>query len=184
MVAFVVADRKQAGAASDLFKLARRCESMDEFEAKCQMEEEWVLSDEAGQSKVVDLPKAWTQAKSDIKGAIKAGLDLTKLPSYHKMKVAKAEANAARKEANSATAPTREPRAERTVQQALADGEVIDAKTTQILPADLVQLVKFLDKLPQHGRARLVKQFTKEAKQAWDLTVQFRQKAGNHAATA
>ena len=89
----VIAMRKAGCVASDLFQLARRAESQDEWEAQCQMEEEWVLSEDAGQMKCHELPKCWTQARSDIRGAFRAGLDLTKIPSYYKMKLAKADKN-------------------------------------------------------------------------------------------
>ena len=92
--AFIVAERKQAGAASDLFKLAQRCKGLGEFEDKCLEAEKFYLSDAAGQMKCQKLPAKYTQAKSDIRGAFKAGLDLNKIPSYHKMKLKKRDANA------------------------------------------------------------------------------------------
>lgn len=94
----VVAERKAGGVASDLFHLARRADNQDHWEAQCQIAEEWVLSDEAGEMKCHELPKCWTQARSDIRGAYRAGLDFAKIPSYHKMKAAKAAANKARKD--------------------------------------------------------------------------------------
>lgn len=200
MVGMIVGERKLAGAASDLFKLARKCESIDEFTAKCDIEEEWAKSDEAGQMKVVDLPKSWTQAKSDIRGAFRAGLDLTKIPSYHKMKIAKGEANEAKKQSTSggteeqANAETtrnpkhgtegkeREPRADNSLAEALASGQVVDAKSTELVPDDLRELVKLLGKLPQLRRARMVKQFTKQARDDLALVGQERAKGARHAA--
>jgi len=177
MTEFVIAMRKEMGAASDLFKLARRCQGCDEFLAKCQMEEEWVLSQEAGQMQVTELPKAWTQAKSDIKGAFKAGLDLTKIPSYYKMKLAKAEANGAAKaskEASDATevpAPNtgaegkeRDAKPDNSLAEALAAGTVVDAQSTELVPAQLRELVKLLGKLSNASELRFaqrVKEFSK-----------------------
>ena len=197
----VVAERKAAGAASDLFKLARKAADQDEWEARCQVEEEWLMSDEAGQMKCIDLPTCWTQARSDIRGAFKAGLDLKSIPSYHKLKIRKAEANKAKREAKQAdavevvaeavndgdviildvqpAAATARPRstAQRdarpprvdgvtTVEEALEAGTVLDAKSNVILPEYMRHLVTLLNKLPEHGRARLVKQWTKEAQRA------------------
>jgi hypothetical protein len=91
--AFVVAERKEKGAASDLFKLAKRADGVDDFISQCKSAEEFYLSDAAGQSQVSELPTKWGQAKSDIKGGFKAGLDFSKIASYHKMKILKGEAN-------------------------------------------------------------------------------------------
>ena len=94
--AFIIAERKQAGAASDLFKLAQRCKSLGEFEDKCLEAETFYKGISSGQHQLIDgkLPAKYTQAKSDIRGAFKAGLDLRKIPSYHKMKLKKRDANA------------------------------------------------------------------------------------------
>jgi hypothetical protein len=220
----VVAERKAAGAASDLFKLARRAADQDEWEAHCQVEEEWLLSDEAGQMKCVELPKCWTQARSDIRGAFRAGLDLKSIPSYHKLKVRKAEVNKAKREESSgkeepivvpskpaAVSPAPEadgpvtvevkpadgrtrrfsgqrdergPRVDGvvTVDEALEAGDVVDAKSNMIVPDDMRQLMVLLSKLPEHGRARLIKQWTKEAQRA---LAHVNNKGGSqHAATA
>lgn len=201
IVAFVLAERKAAGAATDLFKLARQAKTVDEWEAQCQVEEEWLLSEEAGQMKCIELPKAWTQARSDIRGAFRAGLELNKIPSYYKMKIAKAEANKAKREPKAeavvldvstdkpekiqpgevvilgADAKPKRPRAvgtrdERgpridgvvTVEQALANGDVLDAKSNVVMPEDMRELVVALNKLSEHGRARVIKQATKMAR--------------------
>ena len=96
--AFIVAERKQQGAASDLFKLAKRCKDVTEFTRRCEEAEDFYLSDSAGQMKVAELPRKYIQAKSDIRGGFRAGLVLANIKSYHAMKKLKGEANAASKE--------------------------------------------------------------------------------------
>lgn len=193
LVNMVIAERMQGGAASDLFKLAKQAEDQDSWEGQCRTEEDWLMSDAAGQMKCHELPKAWTQARSDIRGAFKAGLDLSKIPSYHKMKIRKAEANAAKQEAKAPETqvavevpvhaaeavvakmrhvPTgkdqRGPRRDtvRSVEDALADGEVVDAKSNLICPPELVEYVHALNKLNEHARARCIKHAIKEARDA------------------
>ena len=188
----VVAERKAGAVASDLFKLAQKCESVDEFLAKTQMEEDWVLSEEAGQMKCHEIPRCWVQAKSDIKGAFKAGLDLTKIPSYYKMKIAKSQANKSKdggteggQDANGngtqtatataevraadhgTTGQEREAKPQQTVAEALAAGTVVDAKSTELVPADLRELVSLLAKIGKQSelrRAKLIKDWTKQAR--------------------
>lgn len=105
--AFIVAERKQQGAASDLFKLAQRCQNMIEFTRLCEEAEDFYLSDDAGQMRVQELPRKYIQAKSDIRGAFKAGLDLTRIKSYSAMKRDKGDANkAARQEPTTPNAET------------------------------------------------------------------------------
>ena len=187
----VVAMRKAGGVSSDLFHLAKKADSQDAWEAQCDTAEEWVLSDEAGEMKCHELPGCWSQARSDVRGGFRAGLDFSKIPSYHKMKIAKAEANGAKREAkqqqqapaedvvevvvvdNAGEAkPTlrhvktgQDPRGPRvdTLEAALADGSVIDAKTNLICPPELAPLVAALSKLDEMTRSRMIKRFTKEA---------------------
>lgn len=192
----VVAERKGQAVASDLFRLARRCESPDQFEAKCQMEEEWVLSEEAGQMHCITLPQCWTQAKSDIRGAWKAGLDLTDFPSYHKMKAAKVEANKKAKTsdnpegtkeeaANAERNPKhevgkeRDAKADNSLAEALARGDVVDAKSTELVPAQLRELVGLLANLSNKSELRAaqrIKEFTKVVRDDLSLIGMERQK--------
>jgi hypothetical protein len=213
----VIAMRKAGGVASDLFHLARRAESQDAWEAQCQIEEEWVLSEDAGQMKCIELPKCWTQARSDIRGAYRAGLDLTKIPSYYKMKLAKAEKNKKDKQPDNVVEivateqpddgvivldvqpaedepRARRPRGEKdargprsdsvtTVEEALEAGDVIDAKTNVICPAELLPLVALLNKMDELTRSRMIKRFTKEANIAWSKQCQARKQGQQHAAS-
>jgi len=205
----VVAMRKAGGVSSDLFHLAKKADSQDAWEAQCDTAEEWVLSDEAGEMKCHELPGCWSQARSDVRGGFRAGLDFSKIPSYHKMKIAKAEANGAKREAKQQQqAPAedavevvvvvddageakpklrhvsdgrdaRGPRVD-TLQAALADGSVIDAKTNLICPPELAPLVAALSKLDEMSRNRMIKRFTKEALNAHS-TNQQRMKSGEQA---
>jgi len=202
--AFIVAERKQQGAASDLFKLAKRCKDQVEFIRRCEEAEDFYLSDEAGQMKIKELPRKYIQAKSDIKGGFKAGLDFTRIKSYHAMKNAKGEANKqaaapeesevvvvvpdqdeaaptisdevvtvqSTKEQRDSTRRYAGPRKDRdaspeiTMAEALEQGLVLDAKTNVLMPEDMRALVVALSKLPEMPRARLIKQFTKDAQRA------------------
>ena len=184
----VIAERKAGGVSSDLFWLAKRADNQDEWEAKCDEAEAWVMSDSAGQIKSHELPACWSQARSDVRGGFRAGLDFSKIPSYHKMKQHKGEANKAKREAKATPAedvvevvvvdsageakPTlrhvktgQDPRGPRvdTLEAALADGSVIDAKTNLICPPELAPLVAALSKLDEMTRSRMIKRFTKEA---------------------
>ena len=170
----VKAHRAVGGVSSKLFVLARKCQDADHFLAMCQVEEDWVLSDRAGQMQVTELPACWTQAKSDVKTSLKAGVDLNKVTSYHKMKEAKTEINKG-KRGKGGGAPVQreaEPAPVTTVEEALATGDVLDAKGVILLPPELMELVKYLDKLPELDRARAVKVCTKVAKDCWDTYCQ------------
>lgn len=202
----VAAERKAASVASDMFKLAQKCQDVDEFLAKTKMEEDWVLSEEAGQSRMEEVPRCWTQAKSDIKGAFKAGLDLTKIPSYSKMKIKKAEANGrnqataeatdaentntdgqADRNPRHATGQEREAKADNSLAEALANGTVVDAKSTELVPPELRELFHLLAKLNQKSelrRAKLVKQFIKAVNDELSIIGQERKMGGKHAASA
>ena len=205
--AFIVAERKQQGAASDLFKLAKRCKSLGEFEDKCLEAEQFYLSDAAGQMRVPKLPTKYTQAKSDIRGAFKAGLDLNKIPSYHKMKQRKAEANKEQAEPQpvpervtpavpdgvivvqpeskpepvsekvivlgaEGKARARSPRDKRdarpdnSLEEALASGQVVDAKTNLIIPEELAAIIPLFEKLNDHKRQQLAARWLKDTRDA------------------
>lgn len=107
----VIAERKAGGVSSDLFWLAKRADNQDEWEAKCDEAELWVKSDDAGQTKCHELPVCWSQARSDVRGGWRAGLDFSKIPSYHKMKAAKGAANKAKREAKAESAEPATPEA-------------------------------------------------------------------------
>lgn len=203
MVNAVVADRKVASVASDMFKMARKCESLDEFLAKTQMEEDWVQSEEAGQMRCIETPKCWTQAKSDIKAAMKLGFDLTKFPSYHKLKAAKVAANKAAKDTQQQEDTSNESQQERaprtggetkerngnpdnSLAEALANGDVVDAKSTELVPADLRQLINLLGKVGERSelrRAKLRKQFETACQQELSNIGNERRKGNQRAAS-
>lgn len=52
---------------------------------------EWLKSDEAGKDKVDKIPRCFIQAKSDIIGAMKLGINPSNTKSYHDMKEKKVE---------------------------------------------------------------------------------------------
>ena len=181
MVDAVNATRKARGVGSKLLVLARKCEDADQFLQLCKVEEAWVLSERAGQMQVDELPQCWTQAKSDIKRSMEKGINLNDVTSYHKMKATKVERN---KEARHKTAPAVQPERDAvpvtTVEEALESGDVVDAKAHRPdiipLPLELVEMVKYLDKLPELDRQRAVKAVTKVAKTHWDQHCQNRNK--------
>lgn len=190
MAEAVAADRKAAGVASDLFKLAQGCDDLDHFLTQCGKEEDWVTSSEAGQMRMESVPQCWVQAKSDIKGAFKAGVDFNKVPTYSKMKARKIELNAASKatkentDANDGAQPAQpetadrnpkhsegkdapDAKADNSLAEALASGAVVDAKSTLLVPDQLRELVALLGKLDNASELRAaqrIKEFTKTVK--------------------
>lgn len=170
----VVATRKSGSVGTKMLKLARTCDDVEHFLAECQAQEDWVLSDEAGQMKETELPQCWTQSKSDIKQAWSLGVDPHKVTSYHKMRERKIEINKANKakgngasgrgEGGGAKAKA-DAVAVTTVEEALEAGTVVDVKSNMIVPDELIPLVRALNRMSQHGRARTIKKFTDEAEQ-------------------
>lgn len=170
----VASQRKAGSVGTNLLKLARSCTDVEMFMARCQAEEDWVLSEVAGQMQELELPTCWTQAKSDIKAAWKLGIDPKDVTSYHKMREKKTEINKERK-GNGASGRgkggTLQPKREDdgipilSVEDALEQGSVVDAKTNMIVPDELLALVRLLNKFSEHGRARIIKKFTDEAEQ-------------------
>lgn len=210
MAEAVAAERKSAGVASDLFKLAQGCDDLDHFLAQCGKEEDWVTSSEAGQSRMESVPQCWVQAKSDIKGAFKAGVDMNKVPTYSKMKARKIELNASAKattenaDANDGAEPAQPEAADRnpknsegkdqpdgkpdtSLAEALANGTVVDAKSTELVPAQLRELVGLLAKLDNASELRAaqrIKEFTKQVRDDLSLIGMERKKGGQNSAAA
>lgn len=180
LVNAINAERSVGGVCNDLFMLARRCSNVTEFLAKCESEEAWAQSAEAGQSRVDEIPTCWTQAKSDIKAAMNQGHNLNNFPSYSKMKAAKVETNRARQgnpgtnKASPAAGPHREREGVvvQSVDDAIKAGIVVDAKSTELLPPDLRDLIKYLRPLPELSRAKVVKDITRMAKTVHDTYFQ------------
>lgn len=107
-----------------LLNLFKEC-GAEEFDMVCtQAETDWKAKRAKGKADT-SLPKCWTQAKSDIKGAVKAGVDVAACDTVSQAKRLKIAANKAAKPASAGakggnvvqpiTAPTQ---AERTVSQA------------------------------------------------------------------
>lgn len=170
----VHAARKAGSVGTKLLKLARSCTDTEQFLARCQAEEDWILSDEAGQMKEVELPKCWTQAKSDIKQGWNAGVDPKDVTSYHKLREKKGQINKANREKKNGTngrgeGGTLQSKAAKdvvgvtTMEEALEQGLVVDMKSNMLVPDELMPLVRLLDSMSQHGRARAIKQFTDAA---------------------
>lgn len=53
----------------------------DGFLAACELQEKYIRSSDAGEHQVEKLPRCWTQAKSNIKQALRFGIDLKKYTS-------------------------------------------------------------------------------------------------------
>lgn len=70
----------------------------ERFLDACKAEEKWLKSDEAGSKKVTTIPRCFIQAKSNIKQAMKLGLDPNDYKSESELRKAKNEANKAAKE--------------------------------------------------------------------------------------
>jgi hypothetical protein len=161
----VVVGRKQGQVKSEMFWHARRCVSEQkgdlvaackQFLARCAEEEMWMKSPAAGQMQVTELPEIWQQGKSDCKRAMEKGLDLRTFKSYHEMRDAKKKATQSAGKVQRAERPAHEPKAETTVEQALKEGTVVDAKSNQLCPPDLLPLVVLLAPLPELARKRAI----------------------------
>jgi len=172
----VIATRKAGSVGTKLLKLARDCTDVEMFLARCQAEEDWVLSEEAGQSQELEVPKCWSQAKSDIKRGWELGINPKDVTSYHKMRERKIEVSKSnKKDTNGASGRGRGGSAQAkkdkdvvpvtTVEEALDAGTVVDARTNVIVPDELMPLLRALNAMSQHGRARAIKRFTDEAEQ-------------------
>ena len=155
--------RKGDNLAANMLTLAQKCDSVEEFLAKCEETEAWIKSPSADRMRVTTLPDVWMQAKSDIKRGWELGLNVKGYNSVSKLRKDKAEAASKVKDQR-----TGEPRMERdatpvtTVEQALEDGSVVDSKA--VVPADLVELVGYLRPLSELARASAVKKLTDIAK--------------------
>lgn len=166
----------RGGIADQLLRFAKEADNKDKFLDACKREEVWVKSSDAGDLQVQNLPKCWSQAKSDIKGAWDRGLNPKDFPTYSKLKGAKVDAGKASGRASN------DPRVENTttVEEALASGDVVDAKSTEITPDDLKQTVKYLGMLTELHRAKIVSQIERIAKDAHDMVgIERRQTKGN-----
>jgi hypothetical protein len=163
----VIAQQKTGAIGTKLHKLAKACWDVDEFLAKCAAEEEWVVSAKAGQSRMETVPTCWTQAKSDIKQAWGHNITPNSKPSYHAIRDAKIQANKAAK-GQSGTAPTGATPQAKPSEPAKAkeEGKV---HTVIPLPPELKDLVMYLNRLDEIGRARAIKRYTKDAKRLADI---------------
>ena len=183
MSAAVQADRTIAllrgGIADQLLRFAKEAVNKDKFLEACKREEVWIKSSDAGDLQVQNLSKCWSQAKSDIKGEWDRGLNPKEFPTYRKLKQAKVDVNKAKDNTGRAS---NDPRVENatTVEEALASGDVVDAKSTEITPDDLKQTVKYLGMLTELHRAKIVSQIERIAKDAHDMVgIEKRQAKGN-----
>lgn len=177
--------------AEHLHGFAKKAKDLDAFLNACTAEEEWIKTADAGELRIEKLPKCWSQAKSDIKGAWKRGINPNQHPTYSKLKAAKValgktdESKAAEPAKPAADKPGRasnDPRngnssakdddavADVTRDEALASGEVVYANATQIIPDYLLKTAKLLAAMPDTPfRAKAIKNVEAAAKMAHDL---------------
>lgn len=172
MLEAVEVEKQAQGVASGLFLLAQQ--HGDEWESEVKQAEAWIMSKDAGENRMPEVPRCWTQAASDIRGGIKRGLDPKEYPTYSKFKAAKVELGKSKnKEKDRASNDPRNKDVREkdgspvtTVEEALESGEVLDAKTTMVIPDDLKQTVEYLSKLPDDIRSKTVDQIERLAKGA------------------
>jgi len=161
------AHRKTGQVKNELFWHARRCikekadnlaDGLQLFLSKCAEEERWMTSKEAGPMHEESVPELWQQGKSDIKRAIEKGISPLDYPSYSALREAKGKAGKAAKAADKATSPevTAKGTTTTTVEQALAEGTVVDAKNTTMCPEDLLPVIALLAPLTELARKRAV----------------------------
>lgn len=138
-----------------LLNLFKECGS-EEFEMLCtQAETDWKAKRAKGKADTT-LPKCWTQAKSDIKGAVKAGVDVAACDTVSQAKRLKVAANKASKAAKPAsagakgssvaqpiTAPTQD---ERTVSQAEVLLEKLSLLSAELREAMIDSFIAQTDK--------------------------------------
>ena len=152
---------------NELFWHIRKCinekggdlkQGLDLFLSRCAEQERWMTSKEAGQMYVVSVPELWQQGKSDCKRSVENGVNPLDYPSYSAMREAKTTKSKGAQALNKAASAERKDKAEgvTTVEEALASGEVIDAKATTICPEDLLPLVACLAPLSELTRKRTV----------------------------
>lgn len=144
LTAAINAERAIGGVGTNLLKLAKSYDTFADFEKACKVQELWAKSEVAGQMQVIDLPDCWIQAKSDIKARWKQGGSeaIKASKSYHQLRDDKIKANKVVREAIYSTLPDKTEREVDTLQAALDDGSVIDAKTNQLVPDELKEFVE------------------------------------------
>ena len=186
LCAAVLNERNSGKIATALLRLAREFDNSLDFKKACAASESYIRSDDAREYKWEDdkLPRAWTQAKSDIAAGMDLGLDPSKYESYAAFKTAKIEVNASLKDVSNADAKDKDGRKDPTVTL------VSESKNTGAeMPDDLKGLVGTLSKLPNNSaRAVLVKELTRLASMALDMhranEKEGSRRAGNVKATA
>ena len=146
-----------ASVASALLALACATNKADDFKSACVSAEEWIKSDEAGANKLEDnekMPRAWTQAKSDIAAGLDAGLNPSDYPTYSKFKAAKVEA---RKSSASVAA----------LNTADKDGPVAVADSAPPpMKGPLADLLKMLAEMPDKQANNFISNWTQQARAA------------------
>ncbi len=200
MLEAVDVERRKAGVAGGLYALLLA--NRDEWESEVKTAEAWILSSAAGEERMATIPTCWGQAVSDIRGGIKKGLDPDKFPTYSKFKQAKValgkeakaddkKADDAKPEANSGERASNDPRnkgdgAKRekdgepddSLEEALTGGIVVYADSTEIVPSDMRQTMKYLAVLNEHQRGVTVGKIEQAAKAAHDISGRERREAG------
>lgn len=160
----------QESISHDMLVLAKQCDNVDDFESKCEAQETWVKSADAGRMRLSSLPRCWTQTKSNIKAAMKRGIDVKGYDTESSLRKAKVEANKPAPRQQQAT-----QRQEREPQPAPKPVEATQSVSGGV-PEDLVSLVKYLEPLSELSRVRAVKKLTKDAKRFHDDHCQSMQK--------
>ena len=155
--------------ASLCMKLACQAKDVTEFKSKCKLAEAWAMSEDAGDDRVADVPKRWSQYTSDIAAGMKLELDPKRYASFNAFKEAKIEENKKAKahklaEAGGSSVPVlTEVVGDKSVAQALADGDVVQRGATSTMPSYLRELNKLLAPMPEIPRQRLIRGWVAQA---------------------
>jgi hypothetical protein len=99
-------DRGKANLAAHLMKLARKASDLTEFKRECKLAEIFIMSEDAGDYQVADVPQCWKQYTSDIAAGMKLELDPKRFDSFNAFRDAKIEENKKVKAARLAEAVT------------------------------------------------------------------------------
>jgi hypothetical protein len=163
MKGFVDNARVATNLADSMFRLAKECKDVAEFLNNCKVQEDWVVSPEACQSRVYQIPAHWTQAKSNIKRGMELGLNPNDYPSLSKFRKAKARAGKGGEGVVHESRPKLKlkdkPEPRHVVEVASEPRQERDTG-----PSDLAEIAELLAPLNQLSRARAIKELTDCAK--------------------
>lgn len=159
MRGYVEQVRAVSNLGDSMFRLAKECLNVSEFLNNCKLEEDWVCSPEAGQSRMSTIPVYWGQAKSNIKRGMEQGLIPSDYPSLSKFRKAKAAIN--KEKGTVRTTNSRRVHEPQAHVKMAATTEPREERDTG--PSDLAEIAELIAPLNRLSRARAIKELTEVA---------------------